>query len=93
MADAPGVVTATLIEAGQVVAAGQNRRQVARLAEKKWCCDSRNLLARARSGEARVSVWSNPDKNVMPPAPRARTLVRCGNADYLAKFSILEAGR
>src|SRR3979411_367996 len=34
MADAPGVVTATLIEPGQVVAAGQTGGRVARLAEQ-----------------------------------------------------------
>ena len=35
LADAPGVVTATLIEPGQVVAAGQTAVRVARLAEKE----------------------------------------------------------
>ena len=35
VADAPGVVTATLIEPGQVVSAGQTAFRVARLAEKE----------------------------------------------------------
>src|SRR6202161_4473771 len=63
LADAPGVVTATLIEPGQVVAAGQTAIRVARLAEKEVVVAiPETLLARAKSGEAQVSVWSNPDK-------------------------------
>ena len=63
VADAPGVVTATLIEPGQVVAAGQTAIRVARLAEKEVVVAiPETLLARAKSGEARVSIWSEPDK-------------------------------
>ena len=62
-ADAPGVVTATLIEPGQVVASGQAAVRVARLAEKEVVVAiPETLLARARSGAAQVTVWSNPDK-------------------------------
>ena len=92
MADAPGVVTATLIEPGQVVAAGQTAVRVARLAEKEVVVAiPETLLARARSGEARVSVWSNPDKHY---AAKLRELAPSSDAatrTYLAKFSILEA--
>jgi len=92
MADAPGVVTATLIEPGQVVAAGQTAVRVARLAEKEVVVAiPETLLARARSGEARVSVWSNPDKRY---AAKLRELAPSSDAatrTYLAKFSILEA--
>jgi multidrug efflux pump subunit AcrA (membrane-fusion protein) len=52
VADAPGVVTATLIEPGQVVAAGQAAIRVARLAEKETVVAIPEL-ARAKSGEAR----------------------------------------
>src|SRR6476660_5925760 len=63
VADAPGVVTATLIEPGQIVAAGQTATRVARLAEKEVVVAiPETLLARAKSGEARVSIWSEPDK-------------------------------
>jgi RND family efflux transporter MFP subunit len=92
MADAPGVVTATLIEPGQVVAAGQTAVRVARLAEKEVVVAiPETLLPRARSGEARVSVWSNPDKRY---AAKLRELAPSSDAatrTYLAKFSILEA--
>src|ERR1700679_1207710 len=63
VADAPGVVTATLIEPGQVVTAGQTAIRVARLAEKEVVISiPETLLVHARSGEARVSIWSQPDK-------------------------------
>src|SRR5436309_3751244 len=63
LADAPGVVTATLIEPGQVVAAGQAAIRVARLAEKEVVVAiPETLLTRAGSDEARVSIWSEPDK-------------------------------
>src|SRR6267142_1577232 len=93
MADAPGVVTATLIEPGQVVAAGQTAVRVARLAEKEVVVAiPETLLARARSGEARVSVWSNPDKRY---AAKLRELAPSSDAatrTYLAKFSMPDAG-
>src|SRR5258706_9571803 len=63
VADAPGVVTATSIEPGQVVAAGQTAIRVARLAEKEVVVAiPESLLTRAKSGEAQVSIWSEPDK-------------------------------
>jgi RND family efflux transporter MFP subunit len=92
VADAPGVVTATLIEPGQVVAAGQTAIRVARLAEKEVVVAiPETMLARARSGDARVSVWSNPQKTYVARlrelAPSADAMTRT----YLAKFSIPEA--
>src|SRR3984893_5738938 len=63
VADAPGVVTATLIEPGQVVAAGQAAIRMARLAEKETVVAiPETLLAGAKSGGASVSIWSQPDK-------------------------------
>ena len=63
VADAPGVVTSTSIEPGQVVAAGQTAIRVARLAEKEVVVAiPETLLARAKSGDARVTIWSEPDK-------------------------------
>jgi RND family efflux transporter MFP subunit len=91
-ADAPGVVTATLIEPGQVVAAGQTAIRVARLAEKEVVVAiPETMLARARSDAARVSVWSNPQKSYVAKlrelAPSADAMTRT----YLAKFSIPQA--
>jgi RND family efflux transporter MFP subunit len=93
VADAPGVVTATLIEPGQVVSAGQTAFRVARLAEKEVVVAvPETLLARAKSGEARVSIWSVPDRlyvaKLRELAPSADPATRT----YLAKFSIPGVG-
>jgi RND family efflux transporter MFP subunit len=93
VADAPGVVTATLIEPGQVVAAGQAAIRVARLAEKETVVAiPETLLTRAQSADASVSVWSQPDKRYVAKlrelAPSADPTTRT----YLAKFSMPNAG-
>lgn len=93
VADAPGVVTATLIEPGQVVSAGQTAIRVARLAEKEVVVAiPETLLARAKSGDAQVSIWSESNKNYVAKlrelAPSADPVTRT----YLAKFSIPDAG-
>ena len=92
VADAPGVVTATLIEPGQVVAAGQTAIRVARLAEKEVVVAiPETLLTRAKSGEARVSIWSQPGQHYVARlrelAPSADPTTRT----YLAKFSMPDA--
>src|ERR1700693_683396 len=63
VADTRGVVTATLIDAGQVVAAGQTAVRVARFAEKEAVVAvPETLLGRAKEGTATVTLWSEPDK-------------------------------
>jgi RND family efflux transporter MFP subunit len=92
-ADARGVVTATLVEPGQVVAAGQTAIRVARFAEKEAVVAiPETLVGRAKAGAATVALWSEPDKKyearlreISPSAdPATRT--------YLAKFSLPGAG-
>src|SRR5579871_4325798 len=89
VADARGVVTATLIEPGQVVAAGQTSIRVARFAEKEaWVAIPETLVERAKTGSAYVTLWSEPDKkyeaNLREIAPSADPATRT----YLAKFSL-----
>ena len=92
-ADAPGVVTATLIEPGQVVAAGQTAIRVARLAEKEVVVAiPETLLARARLGEAQVSIWSEPDKRHVAKLRELAPSADPATRTYLAKFSIPDAG-
>jgi RND family efflux transporter MFP subunit len=93
VADAPGVVTATLIEPGQVVSAGQTAIRVARLAEKEVVVAiPETLLARAKLGDAQVAIWSEPGKTYVAKlrelAPSADPVTRT----YLAKFSMPDAG-
>jgi len=62
-ADARGVVTATLIEPGQVVAAGQTAIRVARFAEKEAVVAiPETLVDRAKTGSASVTLWSEPNR-------------------------------
>src|SRR5476651_1454428 len=93
VADTRGVVTATLIDAGQVVASGQTAVRVARFAEKEAVVAiPETLLGRAKDGVASVSLWSEPNKKYV-----ARLREIAPNADpatrtYLAKFSLPDAG-
>src|ERR1700688_2019552 len=92
-ADSRGVVTATLVDPGQVVAAGQTAIRVARFAEKEAVVAiPETLLGRAKEGVATVSLWSEPDKKYAAKlreiAPNADPATRT----YLAKFSLPDAG-
>lgn len=92
VADTAGVVTATLIDPGQVVAAGQAAIRVARFAEKEAVVAiPEMLIGRAKDGLATVSLWSEPGRSY-----QARLREIAPNADaatrtYLAKFSLPDA--
>jgi RND family efflux transporter MFP subunit len=93
VADAAGVVTATLIEPGQVVTAGQSAIRLARLAEKEVVVAiPETLLTRARSGEAQVSIWSEPDKRYVAKLRELAPSADAATRTYLAKFSMPDAG-
>jgi RND family efflux transporter MFP subunit len=92
-ADAEGVVTATLIEPGQVVAPGQPAVRLARTAELEVVVAiPETLVAQVRDGTASVSLWSQAGRVLaatlreMSPAadPVSRT--------YQARFSLPDAG-
>jgi RND family efflux transporter MFP subunit len=92
LADTRGVVTANLIEPGQVVASGQTAIRVARFGEKEAVVAiPETLVGRAKSGKASVTLWSDADtrysaklREIAPSAdPATRT--------YLAKFTLPDA--
>ncbi|MCX7319813.1 MAG: efflux RND transporter periplasmic adaptor subunit [Hyphomicrobiales bacterium] len=92
VADTAGVVTATLIDPGQVVSAGQAAVRVARFAEKEAVVAiPETLIGRAKDGTATVSLWSEPGKTYQAKlreiAPNADPATRT----YLAKFSLPNA--
>jgi RND family efflux transporter MFP subunit len=92
-ADARGVVTATLIEPGQVVGAGQTAIRVARLAEKEAVVAiPETLVEGAKSGAATVTLWSDPNRkyaaSLRELSPSADPVTRT----YLAKFSLPDVG-
>ena len=93
VADTRGVVTATLIDAGQVVAAGQTAVRVARFAEKEAVVAiPETLVGRAKDGVATVSLWSEPDKKYVAKLREIAPSADPATRTYLAKFSLPGAG-
>jgi len=93
VADTRGVVTATSIEPGQVVAAGQASVRVARLGEKEAVVAiPETLLSRAKSGVATVALWSDAGKTYAAKLREVAPSADPATRTYLAKFSLPEAG-
>jgi RND family efflux transporter MFP subunit len=92
-ADTRGVVTATLIDAGQVVASGQTAIRVARFAEKEAVVAiPETLLGRAKEGVATVSLWSEPNRKYVAKLREVAPSADPATRTYLAKFSLPDAG-
>src|SRR5580692_5617318 len=88
-ADTRGVVTATLIEPGQVVASGQTAIRVARLAEKEAVVAiPETLVGRAKEGTATVTLWSEPDKKYAAKLREIAPSADPATRTYLAKFTL-----
>src|ERR1700737_2811017 len=93
LADTRGVVTATLIDAGQVVASGQTAIRVARFAEKEAVVAiPETLLGRAKNGTATVTLWSEPNKKYAAKLREIAPAADPATRTYLAKFSLPGAG-
>jgi RND family efflux transporter MFP subunit len=93
VADTRGVVTATLIDAGQVVASGQTAIRVARFAEKEAVVAiPETLVGRAKDGIASVTLWSEPDKKYAAKLREIAPSADPATRTYLAKFSLPDAG-
>src|ERR1700692_561450 len=93
VADTRGVVTATLIDAGQVVASGQTAIRVARFAEKEAVVAiPETLLGRAKEGTATVTLWSEPDRKYAAKLREGAPSADPATRTYLAKFSLPDAG-
>ena len=93
VADTRGVATATMIEPGQVVAAGQASIRVARLGEKEAVVAiPETLLNRAKSGVATVTLWSDADKKYAAKLREVAPSADPATRTYLAKFSMPDAG-
>src|ERR1700731_3749469 len=93
VADTRGVVTATLIDAGQVVAAGQTAVRVARFAEKEAVVAiPETLVGRAKDGVASVTLWSDSDKKYAAKLREVAPSADPATRTYLAKFSLPDAG-
>jgi RND family efflux transporter MFP subunit len=89
LADSRGVVTATLIEPGQVVASGQTAIRVARFGEKEAVVAiPETLVGRAKAGTATVTLWSEPDKKYAAKLREIAPSADPATRTYLAKFSL-----
>src|SRR3954471_22149734 len=94
VADTRGVVTATLVDAGQVVASGQTAIRVARFAEKEAVVAiPETLLGRAKDGVATVTLWSEPNKKYAAKLREIAPAADPATRTYLAKFSLPDAGQ
>src|SRR6202045_2754751 len=93
VADTRGVVTATLVDPGQVVASGQTAIRVARFAEKEAVVAiPETLLGRAKEGTASVTLWSEPDRKYAAKLREVAPSADPATRTYLAKFSLPDAG-
>jgi RND family efflux transporter MFP subunit len=93
VADTRGVVTATQIEPGQVVASGQTAIRVARFAEKEAVVAiPETLVGRAKEGTATVTLWSEADKKYTAKLREVAPSADPATRTYLAKFSLPDAG-
>src|SRR5437016_5961182 len=92
VADTRGVVTATLIDAGQVVGSGQTAIRVARIAEKEAVVAiPETLVGRAKDGTATVTLWSDSEKKYVAKLREIAPSADPATRTYLAKFSLPEA--
>jgi RND family efflux transporter MFP subunit len=93
LADSRGVVTASLVDPGQVVAAGQAAIRVARFAEKEAVVAiPETLVGRAKDGVATVTLWSEPNKKYAAKLREIAPSADPATRTYLAKFSLPGAG-
>jgi RND family efflux transporter MFP subunit len=93
VADTRGVVTATLIDPGQVVASGQTAIRVARFAEKEAVVAiPETLVSRAKEGVASVTLWSEPNRKYAAKLREIAPAADPATRTDLAKFSLPDAG-
>jgi RND family efflux transporter MFP subunit len=90
-ADADGVVTATMIEPGQVVAAGQAAVRVARSGElEALVALPEAFVSAAGSGEARLFLWANPAKRYRAKLRELSPSADPATRTFGARFSIID---
>ncbi len=91
-ADADGVITATPVEPGQVIAAGQAAVRLARLAElEALVALPESFVEQARNAAATLSLWSLPEKVYRLRLRELALAADPATRTYGARFSILNA--
>jgi RND family efflux transporter MFP subunit len=88
-ADADGIVTATIIEPGQVIAAGQAAVRVAVSAARDVAVAiPEGMVERARQGKASVSLWSEAGRTYAASLRELAPAADPATRTYLAKFAL-----
>jgi RND family efflux transporter MFP subunit len=91
-ADADGVITATLAEAGQVVAIGQAVARLAHRGEKEAVVAlPETWLGEARKSNATVTLWSDRDRSFNATLRELSPQADPASRTYAARFTIQEA--
>lgn len=91
-ADAEGVVTATLVEPGQVVPAGQSAIRLARSGEREAVVAiPESFVGAIGASESSLSLWSAPDKRYRAVLREVSPVADATTRTYTARFSLPEA--
>jgi RND family efflux transporter MFP subunit len=92
LADSDGIVTSTLIEAGQVVAAGTPVMRVAQSGARDVVVAIPEVFVDVVSkSQARVSLWSSKEKSYKAVLRELSPSADIATRTYQAKFSIVDA--
>jgi RND family efflux transporter MFP subunit len=91
-ADSAGIVTATFIEPGQVVAVGQAAIRLAKLGEKEALINApESLLEMIRHGDAEMVLWSAPGHSYRARLRELSPAADSTTRTYAARFSLPDA--
>jgi RND family efflux transporter MFP subunit len=89
-ADADGVVTATFVDPGQVVASGQTAVRIARAGElEALVALPESFVGGAGAGGAKLTLWSRPDKSYRAKLRELSPSADTSTRTFPARFSIL----
>lgn len=92
-ADQTGVVTAALVEPGQVVAAGQAAIRIAHTAEKEAVVAVPEMLVgQVRAGAAAVTLWSLGERRYAASLRELSPVADAATRTYAARYAIPDAG-
>ena len=90
-ADADGVITATMAEAGQVVATGQAVARLAHRGEKEAVVAlPETWLGEARKSDATVRLWSERERSFKATLRELSPQADAASRTYAARFTILD---
>ncbi|WP_291606490.1 efflux RND transporter periplasmic adaptor subunit [Bradyrhizobium sp.] len=90
-ADADGVITATPVEPGQVIAAGQPAVRLARLGElEAQVAIPETFVERAKGAKGSLTLWSLPEHHYQVKLRELSPTADAATRTYAARYSILD---